>query len=229
MIGSTASAATKQLRQDLVTTIEAIEEGDLLVINDDTRTWEVTDVVERSVDDPSDARVGKRVLRLAVDTAVFGLELEEYPQHHEASLHVLETDDCLEADRVYDVESIEILDQQVPWVVVTSGTDTYHFPDPYAAAYGEAEPACGGSHQDSEYRITRINTIVPRYRGCKSCIRHAKPVTLQPVRCPDCDKTVCHGLFQRFDAAAVDGIAITCQRTNCEFEGIVNATTGGAR
>jgi len=46
----------------LVETVQAIEEGDVLVVNGDTRTWDVTDVVERAIDDPTDAHESKRVL-----------------------------------------------------------------------------------------------------------------------------------------------------------------------
>jgi hypothetical protein len=35
----------------LVQTIEAVEEGDFLVLNHDTRTWEVTDIVDRAIED----------------------------------------------------------------------------------------------------------------------------------------------------------------------------------
>jgi hypothetical protein len=40
----------------LVETIQAIEAGDVLVVNDDTRTWDVTDVVVRDIEDPTDDR-----------------------------------------------------------------------------------------------------------------------------------------------------------------------------
>ncbi|MDS0280364.1 hypothetical protein NDI85_21495 [Halomicroarcula sp. S1AR25-4] len=71
----------------LVETIHAIEEGDVLVVNGDTRTWDVTDVVERTIEDPTDAREAKRVLRLNSRSAVFGLELVSYRDHYEAALH----------------------------------------------------------------------------------------------------------------------------------------------
>ena len=107
--------------EEIVSTIEAIEEGDLLVINDDARTWDVTDVVDRPIEDPADERVHKRVCRLNSRTAVSGLELEEYPDCHEATLHVLETSDWAERDRTYSVETVEVLDQEVPWVGVIRG------------------------------------------------------------------------------------------------------------
>ena len=131
----------------LVETIQAIEEGDVLVVNGDTRTWDVTDVVERAIDNPTDARESKRVLRLNSRSSVFGLELVSYGKHYETSLHALEPPDWTEDGRVLDVDDTEILNQRVPWVVVSGGkAEKYHFPDPQAAAHGEAEPACGAGN-----------------------------------------------------------------------------------
>ncbi|MDS0261845.1 hypothetical protein NDI56_20790 [Haloarcula sp. S1CR25-12] len=50
---------------ELLQTIEAVEEGDFLVLNSDFRIWEVTDVVDRPIEDPADDRQSKHVLRLA--------------------------------------------------------------------------------------------------------------------------------------------------------------------
>lgn len=209
----------------LVATIEAVEEGDLLVVNGDARTWDVTDVVDRRIEEPDDERLSKRVLRLSSDTATFGLELVEYPGCHEATLHVLETDDWVEAEQTYDVQDVEILDQQVPWVVVTgSAANTYHIPDAHAAAYGEARPACGAGTDDSDYRITRLSAVYPAYSGCKSCLRYAKPTTLESVECPDCEKVVCRGVLQDVTIVAVDGLAITCER--CGFDSVADVTLG---
>ena len=125
-----------------VETIQAIDTGDVLVVNDDTRTWDVTDVVDRDIKDPTDDRESKRVLRLNTRSAVFGLELVRYPDRYEASLHALDSPDWTEDGRVFDVDDVEVLTQRVPWVVVSGGpADKYHFPDPQAAAYGEAAPA----------------------------------------------------------------------------------------
>jgi len=96
---------------ELVRTIEAVEEGDFLVLNDDSRTWEVTDVVDQHIEDPTDDCRSKRVLRLASRYATFGLELVEYPDCHEANLHVLKTNDRLEANRTYAVDDVQVLDQ----------------------------------------------------------------------------------------------------------------------
>ncbi|WP_277543809.1 hypothetical protein [Haloarcula laminariae] len=205
---------------ELVRTIEAVEEGDFLVINDDTRTWEVTDVVDRAIEDSTDDCQSKRVCRLSSRYAVFGLELVEYLDCHEATLHVLETNDELEANRTYAVDDVQVLDQQVPWVVVGNGS-TYHFPDPHAAAYGEAEPACGVEDADNSFRITRISAVYPAYSGCRNCLRQAKPIELQPVHCPKCNKAICHGMFQEVELAAVDGLSITCPRERCDFDGVV--------
>lgn len=206
---------------ELFATIEAVDEGNLLVINDGTRTWEVTDVVDRSVEDPADERCHKRVCRLTSESAVFGLKLVEYSDCHEATLHVLETNHWAEENQTYAVDDVEILDQQVPWVVVGTGS-TYHFPDPHAAAYGEAAPACDAGNGDTDYRITRISTVFPAYGGCKDCVRHAKPVELQPVHCPTCHKAIGHRLFQEVGRAAIDGLSITCPRDRCNFDGVVD-------
>jgi len=204
----------------MVETLQAIETGDVLVVNGDTRTWEVTDVVERAIDDPTDARESKRVLRLCSKSAVFGLELVSYPEHYEASLHVLESPDWTEDGQVFDVDKIDVLTQRVPWVVVSGGpADKYHFPDPQAAAYGEAAPACGAGNQGSTYRITRCNAVVPAYSGWKDCLRHEKPVEVNPVGCPDCGKQFCHGILQGEQVAAVDGFSVTCPV--CGFNGVV--------
>lgn len=213
---------------ELVQTIEAVDEGDFLVLNGDSRTWEVTDVVDRPIEEPADDRLSKRVLRLASQYATFGLELVEYPDCHEATLHVLESNDWAEADQTYAVDDVQVLDQQVPWVVVGNAS-TYHFPDPHAAAYGEAAPACRVGDADDSFRITRISTVYPAYSGCRDCLRHAKPVELQPVHCPKCNKAICHGLFQEVEFAAVDGLSITCPRERCDFDGVVDINIGGAR
>jgi len=205
---------------EIVQTIEAVEEGDFLVLNVDSRTWEVTDVVDRPIEDPAYDRQSKRVLRLASRYATFGLELVEYPDCHEATIHVLETNDCFEGDQTYPVDTVQVLDQQVPWVVVGNGS-TYHFPDPQAAAYGEAEPACGVGDEDDSFRITRINTVYPAYSGCRDCLRHAKPIEIPRVHCPKCNKAICHGMFQEVELAAVDGLSITCPRERCDFDGVV--------
>ncbi|MDS0280363.1 hypothetical protein NDI85_21490 [Halomicroarcula sp. S1AR25-4] len=122
---------------------------------------------------------------------------------------------------MFDVDDVEVLNQQVPWVVVSGGmADKYHFPDPQAAAYGEAKPACGAGNHGSTYCITRCSAVVPAYSGCKECLREAKSVRLQPVTCPDCSKFICQGILQRVEPAAIDGLSITCPR--CGFDGVVD-------
>ncbi|MBX0287913.1 hypothetical protein EGH22_16385 [Halomicroarcula sp. F28] len=118
MTNRTELAATNQLRREISSTLrldefdveayhdrpylaavlEAVDEGDFLVLNGDFRTLEVTDVVDRPIEDPADERQSKRVLRLASRYATFGLVLVEYPDCYEATLHILETNDRLEAD-----------------------------------------------------------------------------------------------------------------------------------
>jgi len=216
----TSSETSDHLDPELVDTIRDITEGDLLMVNDDTRTWEVTDVSEQSIDAPDDPRQSKRVCRLSGRNAVFSLEHVAYSEHHEATLQALETTDWVEANRTVEVQDIEILDKQVPWVVVTSGAGKYHFPDPQAAAFGEAAPACGGGNQGADYRIARISAVVPAYSGCKNCVRHEKPVEIEPVACPECTKVLCTGLLQGVCSTAVDGMSIVCPA--CGFEGVVD-------
>jgi len=207
---------------ELVDTIQSVTEGDFLVVNDRSRTWEVTDVVERPFNEPADPRESRRVCRLTSGATVFELELTTYPNRHEAALHVRETTNWVHEGQSYDVHDVVILDQQVPWVVVTSGAGKYHFPDPQTAAFGEAAPACGGGNQDAEYRLARVSAVVPAYSGCKNCIRHEKPVEFDTVSCPECHKTLCSGLLQGVGCAAVDGLSIVCPK--CGFDGVVDVT-----
>ncbi|EMA14879.1 hypothetical protein C435_15302 [Haloarcula marismortui ATCC 33799] len=151
---------------------------------------------------------------------MFGLELVAYPDRYTASLHVLATGDWTEEGQVFDVHDVEILTQQVPWVVVTGGADRYHFPDPQAAAFGEARPACGGGNHGATYRVVRSSTVIPTYSGCKDCLRHEKPVSLESVTCPSCSKAICHGTVQGGAVGAVDGLSITCPR--CGFDGVAD-------
>ncbi|MFC7076095.1 hypothetical protein [Haloarcula halophila] len=219
------ATTTDSCDPELVATIQDVTEGDILVVNDDHRTWEVTDVVERPIDDPTDDRQHKIVLRLTSGQSVFGLELTDYGDCHEATLHVLETSDWTEGNHTEAVHSVEVLTQQVPWVVVsrTEG-QVYHFPDPEAAAYGEAAPACGAGNGDSEFRIARITAVVPMYGGCKECLREARPVTLETVRCPSCERPLCTGILRGGGVDAVEGLAITCPDQTCGFEGVVDAS-----
>ena len=216
----TAAPVDAGVEPSLVDTIQNIEDGDVLVVNGDSRTWDVTDVVDRAIEDPNDARESKRVCRLSCGESVFGLELVAYPDRYTASLHVLATEDWTEDGQVFDVHDVERLTQQVPWVVVTGGGDTYHFPDPQAAAFGEAQPACGGGNHGASYRIARSNTVRPTYSGCKDCLRHQKPVALKSVTCPSCSKSICHGILQGGAVGAVDGLSITCP--GCGFDGVAD-------
>ena len=102
---------------------------------------------------------------------MFKLELVAYSNRCEAALHVCETINWVEADWAYAVHDVKILDQQIPWVVVTSGAGKYHLSDPQAAAFGEPAQACGGGNQGAEYRIARISAVVPAYARCKSCVQ----------------------------------------------------------
>jgi hypothetical protein len=107
-MGATDTTATVDAGVDpaLVETIQNIEDGDVLVVNGDSRTWDVTDVVDRPIEDPNDARESKRVCRLSCGGSVFGLELVTYPDRHTASLHVLATEDWTEDVRVFEVHDV---------------------------------------------------------------------------------------------------------------------------
>jgi len=74
----------------------------------------VTDIVNRSIGDPTDDRLAKRVLRLSSRYDVSGLKLVGYCDCHEATLYVPETNSEFEADQTHAVDAIEILGKQVP-------------------------------------------------------------------------------------------------------------------
>ncbi|EMA09749.1 hypothetical protein G9463_10120 [Haloarcula sp. JP-Z28] len=221
-MGATDTAATVDagVEPSLVDTIKNIEEGDLLVVNGTSRTWDVTDVANRTIEGPNDARESKRVCRLSCGESVLGLELVAYPDHYTASLHAPAVEDWTEESQSFDVHDVTILSQDIPWVVVTGGADKYHFPDPQAAAFGEARPACGGGNQSATYRIVRSNTVRPTYAGCKDCLRREKPVALDHVTCPSCSRSICHGILRGSAVGAVDGLSITCP--HCDFDGVIN-------
>lgn len=104
--------------------VHTIEEDDILVVNGNSQTWDVTDVVKRSIDDPADERLHKRVCRLHSQEAVFGLLLVEYPDCHEATLHVLETNEWTEQDQTYPVQDANPLSGRITTLVrLLSSTD----------------------------------------------------------------------------------------------------------
>jgi hypothetical protein len=226
-----AAGETSPVPFDLVQTIEAIDEEDLVSVNDDTRTWNVTDVVDREIEG-ADPRLSKRAIRMenyrGRETDVFALVLEEYPDSYGAGFHVLETTDWYEEERVYDVESVEILETLIPWVVVrnSSSSQTYHFPDPFSAASGEAVPACGGQPGEEivegDYRIARVNAVYPAKRPCMDCARRHHPREIPKLNCPECGYGIGRGLFHGKGLRAIGGVYIECAGRDCDFEGVVS-------
>lgn len=220
----------------LVETITAIEEGDLVVINDFARTWEVTDVVDRELaDDPADARRSKRAVRLVAETgsirSVFALTLEAYPDRYETALHVLATPYWYEEDREFAVEAVEILETDFSWVVAdcSNGSAVFHVPDPVAAAVGEAAPICAPDGVDeTDYRFVRRHAVRPARRACKDCARGHQPVAAD-LACPECDHRLGRSVVQGVARTAVQEIVITCPA--CGFTGPLSvagaATDGG--
>jgi hypothetical protein len=132
---------TAPIDLDIAETIEEVESGDLVLVNDDTRTWEVTTVAVRDLTKQAkDERLSKRGVRPQSQSGnsqtTVALILETYPEEYRAACHVLETDRWYAEDQVFEVESVERLETVIPWIVVRAGSiDTYHFPDPLAAAH----------------------------------------------------------------------------------------------
>jgi len=229
----TVDGDTATVPLGVVNTIEALEEEDLVVVNDDTRTWEVTDIVDREFGSDDD-RVSKRAVRMRNPTGhgeepnVFALILEEYPNGYEAGFHVLSSTNWYEEDRIYRVESVTVLETLIPWVVVRLGaaTDTYHFPDPWFAARGEAAPACGGQPGEDvaevDHRLVRVNVVYPAKRACMDCARRHRPREVPKLNCPECGHGIGLGLLHGKSVTAVEGVAIECPGRDCDFEGVVD-------
>ena len=224
-------AETSPVSVDLVPTIQEISQDDLVLVNDDTRTWEVTDVVDREIGG-KDPRLSKRAIRMenprGKETNVFALVLEEYPDGYESGIHVLETTNWYEENKVYEVESVEILDTLIPWVAVRNSEKSivYHFPDPFFAARGEAAPACGGQQgeevTEGDYRIARVNAVYPAKRPCMDCARRHQPREVSKVYCPECGFGIGRGMLHGERVKAIEGVYIECAGRECDFEGVVS-------
>lgn len=222
--------STYAVGSELASVIEEVGCEDLVLVNGTSRTWEVTDVVAHDLtDDPSDDRTAKRTLRLehtqSAGTRVFGLVFEAYADGYEARLHVLDTPHSYEEDAVYAVDSVERLETVVPWVVLRGSADTYHFPDPVAAARGEAAPACGGPQgtdpEDVEHRFARIEAVYPAKRVCRNCAHRHQPRNVSKVSCPECGRVIGTGVLHGRGVDAVSGLAIECPSRSCDYEGVV--------
>lgn len=224
--------ATQQLDDpivcdDLAATIENVEQHDLLVVNNDRRTWTVTTVVEETFD-AADARDRKRVLRLETTEAECGLILRAYPDRYEAELRVLETDQWLEREiEAFAVTSVRVLDTKPDWVVVgRHESDRYHRADPTAMLDGRVEPLCanGAAYRNgsgSRFTLERIHDVFPRLLPCKTCFRHNEPERLGDVRCPECDTKIIDGFLIGTHHDLVRGLDVECPQS-CGFEGVVS-------
>ncbi|WP_276259912.1 hypothetical protein [Haloglomus litoreum] len=226
---------TQPVAPALAETLTGLTADDLVVINGDRRTWAVQEVVEQDLQHTPDARQHKHAVRVRTsgqgDATACGLLLETYADRQEAGVHVLEAANWYEADRRYALESLEELVTQVPWVVcrTTGSSDVYHFPEPVAAARGEAQPACGGCNgtTDVEYRIVRVNAVYPAKRACMDCARRHRPRELEPVSCPDCGRAIGVGLLQGPRVDAVSGVTVQCSAEDCSFAGEVSLDVAG--
>jgi hypothetical protein len=225
---------TQPVAPALAETLTTLTADDLVVINGDRRTWAVQEVVEQDLQHTPDARQHKHAVRVRTsgpgDATACGLLLETYPDRQEAGVHVLEAANWYEAGKRYALNSLEQLVTQVPWVVcrATGSSDVYHFPEPMAAARGEARPACGGCNgaTDIEYRIVRVNAVYPAKRACMDCARRHRPRELEPVSCPDCGRAIGAGLLQGPRVDAVAGVTVRCPGQECSFAGEVSLSAG---
>lgn len=207
-------------------TVSGLAEDDLVIVNEDGRTWEVTDVVDQDLD-ADDSREGKRVVRLEASQQqfVWGLVFEQYPDHAECHIHVLETEYWYEADKVYPVEQIRVLDTHIPWVVTKrGGTDVYHRPDPLSMADGEAHPVCNlprDPENDYDYNIQPFQNVYPAKRACMECFRRNRPRRGKAV-CPECGHRVAGVVVQGSAPAAITAVTVTCPAESCDYEGVVS-------
>ncbi|GAB3678956.1 hypothetical protein [Halopiger thermotolerans] len=215
---------------ELADTVTGIDENDLLIVNGDSRTWEVTDIVDRKFDDQDDDRESKRAIRLTTrgrsdePNAVFALVLVTYPDRYHCRLHVLRTPNWYEENETYPVESVRVLDMEPTWTVVHSSSKVFHLPDPRAAGRGEAHPACHGSPntaEDADYRFAQHYTVRSSCRPCMDCARRYQPVNVSRITCPDCDRGIAGGVLLGTNVSALEGVELACPNRNCQFEGIV--------
>lgn len=216
---------TGRIDEQIATVVDALEERDLVVINGDDRTWQVTDVVKRDLTEKDDDRLRGRAVRLEAggrcsDTAA--LVCDQYRDHVEAGLHPLSSRNFVEEGRVYAVTSIDRLNLEPEWIVHrTEGTPAaYHLPDPQAAAVGDAEPACDArtaTAGDPSYRFAERSLVEPHQDMCRDCARRFQPRDLSRLTCPNCGCTVGNGVLYGPCVDAVDAVAYDCPR--CTFEG----------
>lgn len=219
-------------------TIREIEADDVVVVNEDGRTWLVTDAIEASLADDSTDRVSKWAVRLQSKrsqepgAATIALVLVEYPDHEEGVVHVLDPAKRLERDATYRVDRVEVLDPEPSWVVVQRAghSSVFHLPAPEAAATGEALPACGGQpgeNDPSEYRVV-ARRAVPGLQVCRDCARRQRPRELDTVTCPACGRNIVSGLLQGPRPSGVDGLELECPESDCSYHGTVDLPSQSA-
>jgi hypothetical protein len=235
-------ASTTPVSTEVAKTVREIEDGDVVVVNRDGRTWLITDVADVSVSDDDTDRQKKRAVRMQsrrkqeTYAATVALVLVEYPDHKEAAVHVLDAANRLEKDGVYAVDHVEILNPEPTWVVVQRAgtTDAFHLPAPVPAARGDALPACGGRPGDvdaEEYRLVSRMAITPGPQICRDCARRQRPRELETVVCPDCERNIASGLLQGPRSQGVTGLRVECPESDCSFTGAVDlpaASSGNA-
>ncbi|MDL0126606.1 hypothetical protein [Halobacterium salinarum] len=217
---------------EVVDTVRSIDDDDVVVVNDDGRTWLVTDTVERRLSGDETPRERKWAVRLQshrgedASTATAALVLVAFTDHYEAALHILDGKDRIEDGQVYALEHVAILDPDPSWVVVQrAGHSTvFHFPAVRPASRGEALPACGGQPgpvDPSEYRIVS-RTVVPGLTVCRDCARRQRPRAFETVTCPACGRNLTSGVLQGPRVAGVTGLQVDCPEADCSYSGIVD-------
>mgnify|MGYP007026970262 CR=1 FL=1 len=225
---STLDHCTVGPHDGVQTTVAELSEGDLVVVNDTRRTWEVTDVVDQS--DREDAQ-HRRVLRLRAsasgDPDIAGLVSTVHSNHHDCRFEILHTDYWYLEDHTESVEAIEHLETTSEWVVASRSGDgvVYHLPDPIAVCRGDARPAChetAAAYSNSEWRIVVRHLLQEVQRPCKECFRRHRPRVCERVQCPDCDRLITTPFFQGSHPELVEALVVDCPADDCEFSGAVS-------
>lgn len=153
-------------------TLEDVEKGAYLVVNDDRRTWVVTEDGWEEIGAESDPREWKRTVRIQdgggrADAAII---VEDYGDRVEGCLYIHDSPKRHEPDTVHALEGVEVVDTEAMWVLTGKNKDHYHLPDALSAARGWAEPACG-VEVDCKWRFVRSSALQPIKDPCMSCFR----------------------------------------------------------
>jgi len=212
--------------------VRSIDDDDVVVVNDDGRTWLVTDAVERQLDGDETARERKWAIRLQsrrgddASTATAALVLVGFADHYEAALHILDGKDRVEDGQVYAVESVEVLEPDPSWVVVQRAghSSVFHLPAPEPASRGAALPACGGQPgpvDPSEYRLVG-RRLVPGLTVCRDCARRHRPRGFETVTCPGCGRNLATGVIYGPRVTGITGLTVACPAADCSYNGTVD-------